>query len=99
MLSPSVWSARRSSRLLRIASTPTRRAGSTMRENPNRSLRWKVTRESYADPASPPAAGRGRRCPSMGGGAAAGTSGAEQEEQRQRAGEGDPHGQEDLLER
>src|SRR5512138_1657135 len=48
MLWPRAVSARRSSRLLRIASAPTSRAGSTMSENPNSSLRWKVTNQRYA---------------------------------------------------
>src|SRR6186997_1457017 len=47
MLSPRASSARRSSRLLRMASTPTSRAGSTMSEKPSRSLRWKVTAQTY----------------------------------------------------
>src|SRR5919112_2911108 len=49
MLCPSRSSARRSSRLLRMASAPTSRAGSTMREKPNRSFRWKVTRQRYRE--------------------------------------------------
>ena len=47
MLSPRASSARRSSRLLRMASAPTSRAGSTMSEKPRRSLRWKVTAQTY----------------------------------------------------
>src|SRR6476620_4750254 len=47
MLWPSAVRARRSSALLRIASTPTRSAGSTMSEKPKRSFRWKVTEGRY----------------------------------------------------
>src|SRR6266498_2776883 len=99
MLSPSASSARRSRALLRMASAPTRRAGSTMREKPNRSLRWKVTPESYADPASPPAVGRAAAATSVGRRAAAGSPGSEDEQQRECTDEGDSHGQEDLFER
>src|SRR5947207_10989920 len=98
MLSPSACSARRSSTLLRMASAPTRRGGNTIREKPNRSLRWKVTPESYADPASPPAVGRAAAATSVGRRGAAGTPGSEDEQQRKRADEGDAHGQKDLLE-
>src|SRR4026208_2524812 len=49
MLPPSASSARRSRTLLRMASAPTRRAGSTMSEKPNRSFRWKVTRQTYRE--------------------------------------------------
>src|SRR6185312_3011092 len=49
MLRPSASSARRSRTLLRMASAPTRRAGSTINEKPNRSFRWKVTRQTYRE--------------------------------------------------
>src|ERR687897_399817 len=57
MLSPSASNARRSKRLLRMASAPTSRAGRTMSEKPSRSLRWKVTDQTYAEKRE------GGRCP------------------------------------
>src|SRR3954469_10304871 len=49
MLLPSASRARRSRTLLRIASAPTRSAGSTISEKPNRSFRWKVTPLTYRE--------------------------------------------------
>src|SRR6478672_12433081 len=49
MLLPSTSSARRSRTLLRMASAPTSRAGSTISRKPNRSFRWKVTPLTYRE--------------------------------------------------
>src|SRR3954451_3745332 len=49
MLRPSASRARRSRTLLRMASAPTSRAGRTISRKPNRSFRWKVTRQTYRE--------------------------------------------------
>src|SRR2546430_4362858 len=48
--SPSDSSVPRTSPLVRIACTPTSRAGTTMREKPKSSLRWRVTVRSFRAP-------------------------------------------------
>ena len=82
-----------------MASAPTSRAGRTMSEKPKRSLRWKVTNQTYP----PPEGAHGyRKCvarrdrqaeaPSVGRRASTDPAGAEQEQERQRRHEGDAHG-------
>src|SRR5206468_9247274 len=65
--SPSDSSVPRTSALVRIACTPTSRAGMTMREKPKSSLRWRVTLElerQLRGPAARPDFASARRAPS-----------------------------------